>query len=58
MNEVYLLSASLVAAGLYIVYLHGVIRKYARWTNMARYALMSAYDIIANKGDTDETTTD
>lgn len=56
MNEVYLLSASLVAAGLYIVYLHSVIRKYAEWTHMARYALMSAYDIIVSKGDTDETT--
>ena len=58
MNEVYLLSASLVASGLYIVYLHGVIRKYAEWTNMARYALMSAYDIIISKGESDETTAD
>lgn len=59
MNEVYLLSASLVAAGLYIVYLHGVIRKYAQWTNMACYAMMSAYDIIVSNGESDdETTTD
>ena len=58
MTDVYLLSATLVAAGLYIVYLHSVIRKYAEWTNMARYALMSAYDIIISKGESDETTAD
>lgn len=58
MNEVYLLSSTLVAAGLYIMYLHSVIRKYAEWTKMAHYALMSAYDIITNKGENDETTAD
>ena len=57
MTDVYLLSATLVAAGR-IVYLHSVIRKYAEWTNMARYALMSAYDIIISKGESDETTAD
>ena len=58
MNEVYLLSCSLVAAGLYIVYLHSVIHKYAQWMRMARYALMSAYDSIISKGESDETTAD
>ena len=58
MNEVYLLSCSLVAAGLYIVYLHSVIRKYAQWMRMASYALMSAYDSITGKGESDETTAD
>ena len=58
MNEVYLLSCSLVAAGLYIMYLHSVIRKYAQWMRMARYALMYAYDSITSKGESDETTAD
>ncbi len=58
MTEVYLLSATLVAAGLYIVYLHSVIRKYAEWTRMARYALMSAYEVITRKGECNETTAD
>lgn len=58
MTDVYLLSCTLVASGLYIMYLHSVIRKYAEWANMARYALRSAYDIITSKGENDENTTD
>ena len=49
MNSVYLLSASLVAAGFYIVYLHSVILKYARWTQMARHALELAHDCLVEQ---------
>ena len=57
MNSVYLLSASLVAAGFYIVYLHGVIHKYARWTNMARYALQAAHDCLVEQRESHEADT-
>jgi len=49
MNSVYLLSASLCAAGLYIVYLHGVIRRYAEWSEYARHAIISAYVLLTQK---------
>ncbi len=54
MNEVYLLATSLVVAGLYIVYLHGVIRKYAIWTSHANRALTSAYLILTRRKEDDE----
>lgn len=57
MNSIYLLSASLVAAGLYIVYLHSVIHKYARWTNMARYALQLAHDCLVEQREKHEDNT-
>lgn len=49
MNSIYLLSASLCAAGLYIMYLHGVIRRYAQWSEYARYAIISAYALLTQK---------
>jgi hypothetical protein len=54
MNNIYLLSASLVLAGIYIVYLHGVIRKYARWTYMARHALQMAHDCLVEQRESHE----
>ena len=57
MNSIYLLSASLVAAGLYIVYLHSVINKYARWTNMARHALKLAHDCLVEQREKHEDNT-
>ncbi len=54
MNEVYLLSSTLVAAGLYVVYLHGVIRKYAEWTNMARTALVASYVALTSAVEEEE----
>jgi len=49
MNSTYLLSASLCAAGLYIVYLHGVIRRYVQWSEYARHAMLSAYVLLTRK---------
>ena len=57
MNDIYLLSCALVAAGLYIVYLHGVIRQYARWAYMARTALHMAHDCLVEKRDSNEADT-
>jgi hypothetical protein len=57
MNSIYLLSASLVVAGLYIVYLHSVIHKYARWTNMARHALQLAHDCLVEQRESHEANT-
>lgn len=57
MNSIYLLSASLVAAGFYIVYLHSVILKYSRWTNMARHALQLAHDCLVEQRESHEDNT-
>lgn len=60
MNSIYLLCASLVAAGLYIVYLHGVIRRYAEWAEYARHAIISAYVLLTQRPteESDEELTD
>mgnify|MGYP007028374492 CR=1 FL=1 len=57
MHSIYVLSASLVVAGLYIVYLHSVIHKYARWTNMARHALQLAHDCLVEQRESHEANT-
>jgi hypothetical protein len=57
MNSIYLLSGALVVSGFYIVYLHSVIHKYARWTQMARHALHLAHDCLVEQRDRHEDNT-
>jgi len=54
MNSIYLLSGALSVSGFYIVYLHSVIHKYARWANMARHALHLAHDCLVEQRESHE----
>ena len=45
-NEVALLGATLVAAGIYITYLHLLVSRYRRTLTLATFALEAAFDDI------------
>ena len=46
MNEVTILGAALIAAGVYISYQYYIINKYRRWIAMATLCLEQAYVMI------------
>lgn len=54
MNEVIILSAALVAAGLYITYQWAQIRRYRVTLTIATYALEQAYAHITMENDDEE----
>ena len=51
MIEVYILSACLVASGLYITYLHARLNRLRRWSVLASYALEASLDALMEKAD-------
>lgn len=53
MMEVYILSAALVASGLYITYLHARYNRLRRWSIMASYALEASLDALMERADDD-----
>lgn len=46
MNETYILGGALIASGLYITYLHNVIRKYRYTLTLTNTALEAAFEYI------------
>lgn len=55
MNELYVMGAALIVAGLYISYQYSVITKYRRTLIMATYALQEAYIAIVEEAEDEAT---